>query len=420
MGKTIAEKILSKHSKRNLKAGDFAICNVDFCLSQDGTSMLVIERIKELGIKRLHNPKKYCMIIDHSAPSPKAAVSLVHKKMRDFSDEFNSGVYDVGCGVCHQVVLEEAKALPGNLVIGADSHTCTYGALGALACGVGSTDLAITIACGKNWFRVPETIKIVLKGKIPPGVYAKDIILYIIKTFGANGATYKAIEFCGMPVSSLDMDGRFTMCNMVVEMGAKCAFMEVDKKTLSFLRSTTKKQNFSTQKPDKNASYHSIKELDVSKITPLISKPHTVDNVVSVEELEGKHIDEAFLGTCTNGRLSDLLVAAKIMKGKKVHPGVRFLVAPASRKVFLQALGIGIIDTLVESGATILSPGCGPCVGTHCGIPSDNEVVLSTANRNFKGRMGNPKAQIFLASPATIASSALKGKITDTRKYLYN
>lgn len=420
MGKTIAEKILSNHAKKNLKAGDFAVCHVDFCLSQDGTSMLVIDRMKELGAKRLRDPKKYCMVIDHSAPSPKTAVSSIHKKMRNFSKEFNSVIYDVGCGVCHQVVMEQAKALPGDLVIGADSHTCTYGALGALACGVGSTDLAITIACGKNWFRVPETLKIILKGKIPKGVYAKDIILHIIKTFGADGATYKAVEFYGAPISALDMDGRFTICNMIVEMGAKCAFMEVDKKVISFLKSVTKTRKFAIQKSDKNASYDVIKEIDVSRIKPLVAKPHTVDNVAAVEKLEGKHIDEAFLGTCTNGRLSDLLVAAKILKGRKIHPDVRFIVAPASKKVFLEALKAGIIDTLVESGATILSPGCGPCVGTHCGVPADREVVISTANRNFKGRMGNPNAEIFLASPATVASSALRGKISDPRRYLHN
>ena len=417
MGKTIAEKILSAHSGKDLKAGDFAICKIDFAFGQDGTSSIIIDRIKELSVKEIQT--KFCIVIDHSAPSPNEGVSRVHKKMRNFSQEYKTQLYDIGCGVCHQVIPESGEILPGNLVLGADSHTCTYGALGAFSTGVGSTDLAIALATGKSWLKVPETIKIIIKGKVPKGISAKDIILYIITKIKADGATYKAIEFSGQVIDKLDMDGSFTICNMTVEMGAKAGFMPQDKNTLNWLKSRLmKKSAIVSVSADKDACYEKILEFDISKLTPQVSRPHSVDNAVSVERLKKVRINEAYLGTCTNGRLTDLKIAAAILKSRKVAKGVKFIIAPSSQPILLEALKSGIIDTLVKAGAVIVSPGCGPCVGTHNGVPADGEVVISSANRNFKGRMGNPKAFIYLGSPATVTASAINGFIADPRQYL--
>lgn len=417
MAKTIAEKILSQHSRKDLHGGDFAICKVDFTFGQDGTSSIIIDRLKELKVKKTKT--RFCMVIDHNAPSPTEGASSVHKKMRDFAAGLNSRIFDIGCGVCHQVIPESGLAFPGDLILGADSHTCTYGALGSFASGVGSTDLALTLATGENWFRVPHTIKIIIRGKLPRGIFAKDIILSIIGDIKADGATYKAIEFYGPVISNLDMDGRFTMCNMVVEMGAKCAFMPQDKKTFYWLKSRgIDASSSSAVTADKDAKYCLIKEYDMSNLEPQIACPHSVDNVAPVSRLKTTRVDEAFLGTCTNGRLEDLKIAAKILESGKIKQGLKFIVAPASRSVFLAAMESGIISTFLKAGAVVVTPGCGPCVGTHCGIPADGEVVISSANRNFKGRMGNPKAFIYLASPATVAASAIEGKIADPRKYL--
>lgn len=417
MGKTVAEKILSSHAGKDLRAGDFAVCNVDFTFGQDGTSSIIIDRIHELRVDKLKT--KFCMVIDHSAPSPNEGVSRVHKKMRLFKDEYKTGLYDIGCGVCHQVIPESGQILPGDLVLGADSHTCTYGALGAFSTGVGSTDLAICLATGKNWFKVPETLKIIISGKTPKGVFAKDIILHIIKKIKADGATYKAVEFAGPVVDKLNIDSRFTICNMVVEMGAKAGFMPVDKLTVAWLKSGGVRANKIRQvSADNDAGYSEVLEFDVSKLTPQVSRPHSVDNAVPAQDLKDVKINEAFLGTCTNGRLSDLKAAAGILKSRKVASGVRLIVAPSSRSIFLEAMKLGIIDVLIKAGAVVVAPGCGPCVGTHNGIPSDGEIVISTANRNFKGRMGNPNAFIYLASPATTAASAITGRITDPRRFL--
>ena len=415
--RTIAEKILSSHAGKDLKAGDFAICKVDFTFGQDGTSSIIIDRIKEMGVKELKTD--FCLVIDHSAPSPSEGVSRVHKKMHNFAKEFNQRIFDIGCGVCHQVIPESGEVLPGNLVLGADSHTCTYGALGAFSTGVGSTDLAIALATGKNWFKVPETFKIVVKGKIPKGVSAKDIILDIIGKIGSDGATYKAVEFCGPVIDSMDMDGRFTMCNMVVEMGAKCGIMPQDKITLAWLKSQgVREADIKPVVADKDAVYEKVLEFDISKLKSQVSLPHSVDNVKPVGELKEVRINEAFLGTCTNGRLQDFKIAAKILKGRRVAQGVKLIIAPSSRSILLEAIKLKLINIFIEAGAVILAPGCGPCVGTHNGVPADGEIVISTANRNFKGRMGNPKAFIYLASPATVAASAVKGYITDPKKLL--
>ncbi|MBN3039220.1 MAG: 3-isopropylmalate dehydratase large subunit [Candidatus Omnitrophica bacterium] len=419
MGYTIAEKILAQHSGKKVKAGDVAICKIDFCFGQDGTSELVIDNFYSLGKTKIFNKDKFCIVIDHSTPSPKQSISNIHQKLRTFTKKQKTFLFDAGSGVCHQVIPEAGFVLPGNLVIGADSHTCTYGALNVFSCGLGSTDIAIALASGKNWFRVPETVKIIIKGELPFGVTAKDIILHIIGQLGANGCTYQSVEFSGPVVDRLSMDGRFTISNMVVEMGAKCGLFCVDEKTRYWLKRRVKKR-IKPVVADKNAHYAKIMEFDISKLTPQIAKPHSVDNVVNIDTVRNTAIDVAYLGTCTNGRLEDLIQAALILKSRQVKPGVTFVVAPASRSIYLEATKAGILELLAKAGAIILPPGCGPCVGTHAGVPADNQRVISTANRNFKGRMGNPNAFIYLGSAATVAASAVTGKLTDPRKYLTN
>ncbi len=415
-GQTLAEKILSRHAGKTLYAGDFAICKVDFAFGQDGTSSIIIDRIEELGVTKLKT--EFCMVIDHSAPSPSEGVSRVHKKMRNFSQKFKTEIFDIGCGVCHQVIPESGKLLPGDLVLGADSHTCTYGAIGAFSTGVGSTDLAIALTTGKNWFKVPATIKVVVKGKMPKGVFAKDLILEIIGKLKSDGATYQSVEFYGPTINNLGMDGRFTMANMLVEMGAKCGFMPIDKKTLNWLKLRgVSSSQIKDVRADAGAVYERSYEFDAAKLRPLVSLPHSVDKIASAAVLKKVKINEAFLGTCTNGRIDDFVAAAKVLNKRRIHPQVRLIIAPSSRQVYLEALRLGLVEIFIKAGGVIVAPGCGPCVGTHNGIPSDKEVVISTANRNFKGRMGNPEAFIYLASPATVAASAIKGYISDPRGY---
>ena len=423
-GKTISEKIFSSHCGKDVQAGDIAICKIDFSFGQDGTSSLIIDSFKKLGTKRVFNKNKFCMVIDHSSPSPSIGVSEIHKKMRLFAKDNKLKVFDIGCGVCHQVIPEAGCVFPGDLVIGADSHTCTYGALGVFSTGMGSTDLAIAISSGKNWFKVPETVKIILNGKTKKGVYSKDVILYIIGDLGADHCTYKAVEFSGDYIKNLSMDARFTITNMAIEMGAKAGIIEPDEVTIKYLRSVSHtsqpvdRNRILKIKGDKDATYSEVIEYDVSKITPQIAKPHTVDNVTPIAKVKNIKIDEAFIGTCTNGRLEDLKIACSILKKRGVNRSVKMIVAPASKAIFEAAIKKGYIEQFIKAGACVVAPGCGPCVGTHNGVPSNGENVISSANRNFKGRMGNPDAFIYLASPATVTASAIEGKITDPRKYL--
>jgi 3-isopropylmalate/(R)-2-methylmalate dehydratase large subunit len=417
MKKTIAEKIFSAHSQRDVSAGEIVVVNVDFMMGQDGTTPLAIRALKAMAGGNVKYPEKAALVIDHSSPSPNEGVSALHKLMRDFAAEQGVPLYDIGRGVCHQVVPESGAIVPGDLVVGADSHTCTYGALGVFSTGVGSTDLAAALVSGKLWFKVPQSIKFVVNGEWPEGVYSKDLILKIIGDIGADGATYYSAEFTGSAISDLSVEARFTISNMAVEMGAKAGLMETDQKAVDWLKDKSNKQ-INKISADAGADYVNQIEIDISKVEPMVAKPHTVDNTSTVREAEGLRIDQAFLGTCTNGRLEDLEIAASIVKGKKVSGNVRFIVAPASKQVMLNAMEKGVLRTLIESGAAVVTPGCGPCVGTHNGVPSDGENVISTANRNFKGRMGNSNAFIYLASPATVAASALEGRITDPRKYL--
>jgi len=417
VGKTIAEKILSNKSGVDAKANDIVVADLDFVMGQDGTSPLAIQAFREMGARRVFDPSRVAMVIDHSAPSPLLGVSELHKQMRDFADEQGICFYDIGDGVCHQLVPEQGHVVPGDLVIGADSHTCTYGAINVFSTGVGSTDLAAGIISGKMWFKVPETIKFVLNGRLPAGVYSKDLILFLIGDVTADGATYMAAEFVGPAIQDLSVEARFTISNMAIEMGAKCGLMEADEKTIAWVKQHSSRP-FTPVSADPDAVYAQVKEYDVSNLEPQVASPHTVDNVSPVSAVAGTPVQQGVLGTCTNGRLEDLRIAAGILKGRKIAKGTRLVVAPASRSIYLQAIREGLMEIFVEAGAAVVTPGCGPCVGTHNGVPSDGENVISTANRNFKGRMGNNKAFIYLASPATVAASMLTGRITDPREFI--
>ena len=416
MGKTISEKIMSSHSGKDAYAGEIVVADVDYAMGQDGTTPLAIKAFSDMNAKEVFDCEKIVLVIDHNSPSQAESVSKLHKMMREFAlDKGIMNFYDVGCGVCHQIMMEKHVTC-GDLVVGADSHTCTYGAIGAFATGIGSTDIAAVFASGKLWFKVPETIKFVVNGKLPKGVYSKDIILKLIGDVTADGATYMAAEYAGDTIKDLSVDARMTMSNMAIEMGAKTGLIEPDEKTLKWVKEHSNRKP-AIVKNDADAEYAKVLEYEAADFEPQIAKPHRVDNVCGISEVFGTKIDEAFLGTCTNGRLEDLRIAADIVKGKVVSPDVRFIVAPASRDIYLKAMDAGIIQTLVRAGAAVVTAGCGPCVGTHNGVPSDGENVISTANRNFKGRMGNSNAFIYLASPATVAASALKGEIADPREY---
>jgi 3-isopropylmalate/(R)-2-methylmalate dehydratase large subunit len=417
MAQTLAEKILSRAAGRDVKAGEITLVKLDFVMGQDGTSPLAIKAFREMGGTRVFDPKRIAFVIDHSAPSPNHGVSQLHALMREFAKETGIILYDIGEGVCHQLLPERGHVAPGDVVIGADSHTCTYGALGAFATGVGSTDLAAGMIAGKTWFRVPSTIKLTFDGELPTGVFSKDLALAMAREFTADGATYKALEITGSALAPLSMDARFTISNMAIEVGAKVGLMVPDRTTLEWAQRYAD-HDFEPLYPDDDAPYEREIVIDASRLTPLVAKPHRVDNVAPVEEVDGTPVQQAFIGTCTNGRLEDLQIAAKILAGRKVAPSTRLIIAPASKRVLLDAMRTGIVETLIEAGAVFVTPGCGCCVGTHNGVPSDNENVISTANRNFKGRMGNPNAFIYLASPATVAASAIEGRITDPRRYL--
>lgn len=415
-GKTIIEKILSQKSGQDARAGDIVIAGVDFIMGQDGTSPLTIRALEDMGVNELEVPEKTALVIDHSSPSPNEGVSNLHQMMRDFAEDNEIKLYDIGQGVCHQLIPEQGHVVPGELVVGADSHTCTYGALNAFSTGVGSTDLAAAIASGKLWFKVPETVKFVLKGELPVGVFSKDVILYLIGDVTADGATYKSVEFVGPIIDRLSVEARFTISNMAIEMGAKSGLMEADDKVVEWARQHSDK-SLTTVSADENADYEQVLEYDLSELVPQVAKPHTVDNVAPIDEVEGTSIQQAYLGTCTNGRYEDLQIAARMLEGRQIDSKVRFVVAAASKEIYLKAMNEGILQTIIKAGGTVVTPGCGPCVGTHNGVPADGDNVISTANRNFKGRMGNNKAYIYLGSPATVVASALAGKITDPRPY---
>ena len=414
MGQTIAEKIISKHAGHDVKAGELCIAKVDVAAVQDGTGPLTVQEFKKIGKKELANPSRTVLFIDHAAPSPRKELSNTHMVLRDFAKETGAVMSDTGAGVCHQRLIE-TFVNPGEILVGADSHTCTSGALGAFATGMGSTDIAVAMALGKTWLKVPPTFKIVVNGEFQKGVYAKDLILHLIGLIGADGATYKALEFSGSTIENMTMADRFTIANMAVEAGAKAGLFITDEKTRAYLKERGREDKFVEIRPDADAVYERVIEIDASKIEPTVSCPHTVDNTKPAKNLKDVKLNQVFIGTCTNGRIEDLRIAAEILKDKKVNPDVRLIVVPASKDVYLKALEEGLLKIFVESGASVLAPGCGPCVGVHAGILGDGEVCLATQNRNFQGRMGNTKGFIYLASPATAAVSAITGYITDPR-----
>ncbi len=417
MGLTLAEKILSNHTGKEVHAGEFAIVNVDVCLTQDGTGPLAVRQLEKLNMVQAANPERTVLFIDHSAPSARKELSNDHMLLRNFAKKTGAQLSDIGDGVCHQVISEKILK-PGDVLIGADSHTCTGGAMAAFSTGMGSTDVAVGIALGKTWMKIPETIRVDIFGKFQKGVYAKDLILYIIGTIGADGATYKALEFGGPAIEAMPQYERMVLSNMAVEAGAKAGLIASDYETKRFLESQGRGGDYSVVEPDNDAVYEKVIEIDAASVVPMISFPHRVDNTKTIVEAKGEKIDQVFIGTCTNGRLEDLRVAAEILKGNHRHPETRLIVVPASRKIYGQALEEGLLTVFNDAGASINTPGCGPCVGVHQGILGDGEKCLSTMNRNFKGRMGNTEGFIFLASPATCAASAIAGKIADPREVI--
>lgn len=415
MGKTLAEKILSAKSGTDAGAGDIVVATVDLAFVQDTTGPLTVNQYLSAGFTKVADNLKAALFIDHAAPSSNSQLSNDHMLLRKFSRDTGSMLSDAGNGVCHQVVAEQLAG-PGDLIVGTDSHTVTAGGLGAFACGMGSTDVAVIFNLGRSWFRVPETIRVELSGNFPVGVYAKDLILSLIGTIGADGATYKALEFGGDAVAAMSVPSRLTVANMAIEAGAKIGIFPSDERTREFLREQGREDRYQPLTPDADAVYESTMSIDLSALVPTVSMPHTVDNTAPVTDLAGIKIDEVVIGTCTNGRIEDLAVAASILEGKKRHPDTRLVIAPASRDVMIDAVAKGYVTTFLEAGAIILPPGCGPCLGLHQGVLGDGEKALSTANRNFKGRMGNPDASIYLGSPATAAATALTGTITDPRE----
>jgi methanogen homoaconitase large subunit len=406
---TISQKILSRASGYDGMAepGEIVEAEIDYAMSHDGTSVLAIRSFREMGSEKVWDPDRVVVPYDHIVPANNETAADLQREVRNWAREQNiSHFFDCGTGVCHQVFPEQGFALPGTLLVGADSHSCTYGAFGAFGTGVGATDMAEIYSAGRLWFRVPETIGIKVEGRLAPFVSAKDIALQVIGDLGADGATYKAVEYIGPAIEGLSISGRMTLCNLGVEMGAKAAIVPPDEKTDEWLRGRARQpytQVFSD--PD---SYQQQYDYDIAELEPQVAAPFRVDNVRPVSELAGLKIDQAFIGTCTNGRLEDLEAAAGILKGKKVR--ARTLVIPASREVLLDALKRGIIQTLVEAGAMICPPGCGPCLGAHMGVLAEGEVCVSTSNRNFPGRMGKG-GLVYLASPATVAASALQGRL---------
>lgn len=417
MGQTIAEKIISARVGRDVKAGELVIAKVDVAAVQDGTGPLTVQEFKKLGKEKLANPERTILFIDHAAPSPRKELSNSHMVLREFSRDYGAVLSDVGEGVCHQRLIE-THVNPGEILVGADSHTCTSGALGAFSTGMGSTDIAVAMALGKTWLKVPATFKVEVNGEFPKGVCAKDLILHLIGTIGADGATYRALEFSGSTIENMSMADRFTIANMAVEAGAKAGLFVTDDKTKEYLKERGREDKFVKIEPDADAQYERVIKINASELKPTVSCPHTVDNTKTVDELSDVKVNQVFIGTCTNGRIEDLRVAAEILKGQKVAKGTRLLISPASKDVLSMALDEGLIKIFVEAGAALVTSGCGPCVGVHGGILGDGEVCLATQNRNFQGRMGNTKGFIYLASPAVAAYSAIKGYIADPREVL--
>ena len=417
MGSTFSEKALGRKAGRPVRAGEVITVAPDYYLSHDNSSAIIGE-FKKLGLKKVLAPEKIVIVLDHIVPAADEKYAQNHKTIREFvAEQGILNFFDIHAGVCHQVFSEACFALPGAVIMGSDSHTTTYGAFGAFAAGIGRTETASLWATDEIWLRVPETLRIEFSGRFPAGVYAKDAILKILGDHGADRANYEAVEFAGPAAGEFSLASRMVLCNMAAEMGAKNGYFEPDDKTIAWLKERAKGP-YEILKSDPDASYEAVLKYDLSALEPQIACPHSVDNVKPVSAVAGKPFHQALIGTCTNGRLEDLEIAARILKGRKVHPKIRTLVLPASREVYLEAVRKGLIETFLEANCIMVNPGCGPCLGAHEGILAPGEIVVGTSNRNFKGRMGGRDSEIYLASPATVAASALEGKITDPRTYL--
>ncbi len=415
----ISEKILAKASgKTSVRPGEIVDANVDVVMVHDLTGPLAIEAFKKIGVSKVWDNKKVVIILDHQIPAESVKMAELHKMLRLFAKEQSIRIYDVGeGGICHQVMPEKGHVKPGALIVGADSHTCTYGAFGAFSTGIGSTEAAAVFATGKLWLKVPEAIKFTVEGHFPKYVTPKDLILSIIGKVGADGAIYKAVEFTGQTMQEMSIAGRMTVCNMAVEMGAKNGIVSPDERTRKFLEGRVRgKISIEEWKSDPDAKYEKTVNINVTDMEPQVAVPSSVDNVKPISKVGEVEVNQAFVGSCTNGRLEDLRVAAQIMKGKKVKKGVRALVIPASQEVYAQALKEGLVEIFTDAGALMCGATCGPCLGGHIGLLASGEVCVSTSNRNFVGRMGSPQANVYLASPAVVAASALTGKLTDPRK----
>lgn len=412
----LTEKIIAEHAnKETIKPGEIVEVNVDWCMANDATISLNIDIFKnEFGFTKVWNPEKVIFVNDHQIPADSVHTAAVHEKARRFCREQQIRCHESD-GVCHQIMLEK-YVQPGDLVVAADSHTCSYGCIGAVSTGMGSTDIAAVMGTGKTWLKVPETIKIDLNGSLQKGVFAKDVILKIIKDLTASGATYKTIEFSGEIVRSFSISERFTLCNMVIEAGGKSAMIVPDEKVISLYKD--KDIDWAFLAADADAAYGHSLSYDLTDLAPQIACPHFVDNVKDISAAEGTRIDQAFLGSCTNGRLDDLAVGAHILKGKKISPQVRLLITPASVEICREALQQGLIGIFLEAGAIINHPGCSTCWGACQGVLTEGQTMISSANRNFRGRAGSPESHIYLASPATVIASAIEGKIADPRKFL--
>ncbi|MCS7102611.1 MAG: 3-isopropylmalate dehydratase large subunit [Candidatus Korarchaeum sp.] len=415
MAMTIVEKILSLKVGRQVSPGDHVVAPVDLVYAHDGTAPLAIEVMERLGIKELKGRSVFT--IDHASPPHNVDSASIHMKMRSFASRWGVRLFDVGEGICHQVIPESGMVRPWDLVVGADSHTVTLGALGALATGVGSTDAAIAMMTGKIWLKVPESIAIRIDGELRSYVTAKDVILDIIGRMGSDGANYKAVEFLGSTVESMSVDSKMVLANMSVEMGAKAGLVPTDSKTLAWLRERVAGE-VREVRPDEGANYSSSLELSASEVKPNVSLPGNVDKVVPVEEVEGEDVQLVLIGSCSGGRFEDFLSAARIMRGRRRSEGTRCIAIPASKEVYRKLVNSGLMSTLLEFGCLVGPPTCGPCIGAHMGLAGPGEMVISTSTRNFPGRMGSPDSRVYLASPLTAAASATAGKLTDPRRFL--
>ncbi len=402
-GQTIAEKILSRAVGGRVQAGQIAITSVDGAMATDTTAPFAIRAFQQMGGTRLWDADRFKLVIDHAAPAPNERIANLHRMMREFAAETGCQLYDVGEGICHQVMVENAHVRPGDVFFGADSHTPTYGALNAFAAGMGSTDIAGIMLTGQTWIKVPHTIRITLNGRLQPGVSAKDVILFLVGQIGLDGGTYHCIEIDGPAIEPLSLASRMTLANMTSEMGVKAGIVHPVGLALPY--------DFEPVVADRDANYLSSHRYNVSGLEPQIAVPHAPDNVQPVTALRGVKIQQAFIGSCTNARLEDLQEAAAVLRGRYIAHGVRLIITPASKRVMQAAVQDGTAAILMEAGASFTTPGCGACVGTHMGIPGNDEVVISSTNRNFRGRMGNPNASVYLASPAVVAASALAGEI---------